>query len=334
MSIDHRPARPAGRAGRTGPDAASLTEVAPGVFAYLQPDGGWFVNNTGVVLGENQVLSIDTCATEARTRAYLAAIRTVTRQPVTTLVNTHHHGDHTNGNHLLGAQVIVAQSGCRDLLARSGGPPPPACSRRWTGGTSPVRCPPSASTAAWTCTTAPAGSNCCTSVPRRTPPTTWWPGCPPSGSCSPATSRSTAAPRSRCLGRSPAGSTCCTASATSIPRSSSRATAYLAGWNCSATPRTTWLSSRTWPARRTAAGLDPLQAAAALDLGRYARTPRLRTDRRQPAPRLRRTPRPAARLPARRCRLLRGHGRLQRRPAAALPGLTLPWPGKPGHHPA
>ncbi len=48
----------------------------------------------------------------------------MTRQPVTTLVNTHHHGDHTNGNHLLGAQVIVAHSGCRDLLARAGGPPP------------------------------------------------------------------------------------------------------------------------------------------------------------------------------------------------------------------
>ena len=124
MSTGHRPARPAGQP-PTGPGAAALTEVAPGVFAYLQPDGSWFINNTGLILGEDQVLSIDTCATEARTRAYLAAIRTVTRQPVTTLINTHHHGDHTNGNHLLGAQVIVAQSGCRELLARAGGPPPP-----------------------------------------------------------------------------------------------------------------------------------------------------------------------------------------------------------------
>jgi len=115
MSIDHRTPR-AGQA-PTGPGAATLTEAAPGVFGYLQPDGSWFISNTGFILGEDQVLSIDTCATEARTRAYLAAIRTVTRQPVTTLVNTHHHGDHTNGNHLLGAQVIVAQSGCRDSAA-------------------------------------------------------------------------------------------------------------------------------------------------------------------------------------------------------------------------
>jgi cyclase len=122
MSIDHR--TPRGGQAHTGPGAATLTEITPGVFAYLQPDGSWFINNTGFILGEDQVLSIDTCATEARTRAYLAAIRTVTRQPVTTLVNTHHHGDHTNGNHLLGAQVIVAQSGCRELLARAGGPPP------------------------------------------------------------------------------------------------------------------------------------------------------------------------------------------------------------------
>ena len=124
MSTAHQSGLSASTA-RPGPGTASLTEIAPGVFAYLQPDGSWFINNTGLILGEDQVLSIDTCATEARTRAYLAAIRTVTRQPVATLVNTHHHGDHTNGNHLLGAQVIVAHSSCRELLAQAGGPPPP-----------------------------------------------------------------------------------------------------------------------------------------------------------------------------------------------------------------
>jgi cyclase len=50
---------------------AHLEEVAPGVFAYLQPDGGWFLNNMGFfVRGDGgSVLSIDMAATAARTRA-------------------------------------------------------------------------------------------------------------------------------------------------------------------------------------------------------------------------------------------------------------------------
>ncbi len=28
-----------------------LSEVAPGVLAYVQPDGGWMINNTGTAAG-------------------------------------------------------------------------------------------------------------------------------------------------------------------------------------------------------------------------------------------------------------------------------------------
>ena len=58
---------------------------------------------------------IDACATERRTRAFLAAIAGVTDRPVRTLVNTHHHGDHTHGNHLFTGATIVAH----DLIARA-----------------------------------------------------------------------------------------------------------------------------------------------------------------------------------------------------------------------
>jgi cyclase len=101
-----------------------LEEVTTGVFAYIQHDGSWFINNTGFITGDDGVLSIDTCATEARTGAYLAAIATVTERPVITLVNTHHHPDHTNGNGLLGATTIIAHTRCRDQLARLAWPPP------------------------------------------------------------------------------------------------------------------------------------------------------------------------------------------------------------------
>ncbi len=49
-------------------------EVADGCFAYVQPDGTWWLNNCGLVAGRRTVLSIDTCSTEARTRAYLAEV--------------------------------------------------------------------------------------------------------------------------------------------------------------------------------------------------------------------------------------------------------------------
>jgi cyclase len=73
----------------TTPAPPQLHEVDDGVFAYIQPDGTWWINNTGFLVGQRGVISIDTCATVRRTRAYLDAIRTVTAQPVRTVVNTH-----------------------------------------------------------------------------------------------------------------------------------------------------------------------------------------------------------------------------------------------------
>jgi cyclase len=91
----------------TTPGPPQLHEVDDGVFAYIQPDGTWWINNTGFLVGQRGVISIDTCATVRRTRAYLDAIRTVTAQPVRTVVNTHHHGDHTFGNFLVTGATIV-----------------------------------------------------------------------------------------------------------------------------------------------------------------------------------------------------------------------------------
>jgi cyclase len=58
----------------TSPGRPRTVEVADGVYAYVQPDGTWWINNTGFLVGPRGVISIDTCSTERRTRAYLAAI--------------------------------------------------------------------------------------------------------------------------------------------------------------------------------------------------------------------------------------------------------------------
>jgi cyclase len=91
-----------------------VEEVSDRVFAYIQPDGTWFINNTGFLAGASGVTSVDACSTERRTRAYLEAIARTSPQPVRTLINTHHHGDHTNGNYLFGGATIVAHDRCRD----------------------------------------------------------------------------------------------------------------------------------------------------------------------------------------------------------------------------
>src|SRR6185437_8505976 len=69
----------------TTPGRPETVEVASGVYAYIQPDGTWWINNTGFITGPQGVFSIDACSTERRTRAYLAAIEKVTTAPVRTV---------------------------------------------------------------------------------------------------------------------------------------------------------------------------------------------------------------------------------------------------------
>lgn len=101
---------------------ATVTEVGDGVFAYIQADGSWYINNTGFVIGTSAVISIDACATERRTRAFRERIASITPAPVTTLINTHHHGDHTYGNSLMSASTIVGHTNCRTELIDAGLP--------------------------------------------------------------------------------------------------------------------------------------------------------------------------------------------------------------------
>lgn len=104
--------------------APRVEEISSGVFAYLQPDGSWFLNNTGFLVGRKAVVSIDTTSTERRTRAYLEAVRAVSAQPIRTLINTHHHGDHTHGNCLLPLATIIGHPRCREEILHSAFPPP------------------------------------------------------------------------------------------------------------------------------------------------------------------------------------------------------------------
>ena len=98
----------------------SLEEVSDGVFAYVQLDGSWGLNNTGFLVGRHGVTAVDTCFTERRTRDFLDTVAAKTPLPVRTLVNTHHHGDHTHGNYLVPSATIIGHRLCREETIAGG----------------------------------------------------------------------------------------------------------------------------------------------------------------------------------------------------------------------
>ncbi|SFT08437.1 MBL fold metallo-hydrolase [Saccharopolyspora flava] len=106
----------------SGPRPGRAEEISDGVHAFVQPDGSWMINNSGFVVGRSGVVCIDACATERRTRELLAAIGEVTSAPVRTLVNTHHHPDHTAGNGFFPNATIVAHERARAEMSALGLP--------------------------------------------------------------------------------------------------------------------------------------------------------------------------------------------------------------------
>jgi cyclase len=99
-----------------------VEKLAPGMFAYVQPDGGWMVNNCGVVVdGAGTAVLVDTTSTEKRNRAVLAEVAKVSTGAPRAVVNTHHHPDHTYGNGFLPAEtLVIGHEKCRDEVLTAG----------------------------------------------------------------------------------------------------------------------------------------------------------------------------------------------------------------------
>ncbi|HEY7916378.1 MAG TPA: MBL fold metallo-hydrolase [Acidimicrobiales bacterium] len=113
------------------PSAARLHELVEGVHAWIQPDGTWWINNAGAVIGTGETMVIDTCATEERTRRFLAAVgEAADGRPIRVAANTHDHGDHTHGNCLLPSNaVLVGHESTRRRMLRD--PTIDAAPRQW-----------------------------------------------------------------------------------------------------------------------------------------------------------------------------------------------------------
>ncbi|ABF39074.1 beta-lactamase-like protein [Candidatus Koribacter versatilis Ellin345] len=78
----------------------TTTKLAEGIYEIRHPDAPdtFPQGNTTVIIGKRAVLVVDSCLLPSSTRQDIAQIRQWTSLPVTYLVNTHWHFDHTLGN--------------------------------------------------------------------------------------------------------------------------------------------------------------------------------------------------------------------------------------------
>ncbi len=63
---------------------------------------------------------VDTTFTEGRARALRAAVEELSPHPIRTVLNTHHHGDHTYGNYLFPEATIIGHELCRSATIATG----------------------------------------------------------------------------------------------------------------------------------------------------------------------------------------------------------------------
>jgi cyclase len=99
-------------------EVGAIHEVAHNL--YVVPGGG---GNTAVFVTKAGVLLVDTKHGD-RFRALLDQVRTVTDKPITHVINSHRHTDHSGGNDLLDpdVEIVIHESN----LTRIGSPSPTA----------------------------------------------------------------------------------------------------------------------------------------------------------------------------------------------------------------
>ena len=100
----------------------TVTKLSEGVFEIRHPDApdGFPQSNTTVIIGERGVLVVDTCLLPTTAREDIQQIKQWTDKPVTFIVNTHWHFDHTLGNAEYAAAFpnvqIIAQVATQRLI--------------------------------------------------------------------------------------------------------------------------------------------------------------------------------------------------------------------------
>ncbi|MCW2967359.1 MAG: metallo-beta-lactamase family protein [Solirubrobacteraceae bacterium] len=99
-----------------------LHELGDGLFAYLQPDGGWGWSNAGLITAGGTSLLVDTLYDLKLTAEMLEAMAPVTQaSPIDAALNTHANPDHCFGNELLptGTEIYASRAAAEEMAELS-----------------------------------------------------------------------------------------------------------------------------------------------------------------------------------------------------------------------
>lgn len=96
-----------------------LKDIGNGLYAWLQPDGGWGWSNAGLIRDGEASLLVDTLFDMALTGEMLDAMADATgigAERIGTIVNTHANGDHCHGNGCCPqAEIIASEASAREM---------------------------------------------------------------------------------------------------------------------------------------------------------------------------------------------------------------------------
>ncbi|MDN5872181.1 MAG: MBL fold metallo-hydrolase [Nitrococcus sp.] len=98
------------------PKAITFEALAEGLYAYTAEGDP----NSGVIVGDDSVMVVDTQATPAMAQALIERIRGVTDKPIRYLVLTHYHAVRVLGASAYEAEHIIASRGTFDLIGERG----------------------------------------------------------------------------------------------------------------------------------------------------------------------------------------------------------------------
>jgi glyoxylase-like metal-dependent hydrolase (beta-lactamase superfamily II) len=107
--------RPAGTA-HNG-NAFRFNKVTEGVYHAIGTGSLAVVGNSSVIVNDNDVIIVDDHVSPAAAWVLLEEVKTLTKKPVTTVINTHFHFDHAHGNQIFDPSVqIIGHEFTRQML--------------------------------------------------------------------------------------------------------------------------------------------------------------------------------------------------------------------------
>ena len=98
-----------------------IEQVADGVYAAINRQDGWAIGNAGIVnIGDTTVV-FDTTLTPASAAELRDSAEYLTGHPVSLVINSHYHNDHTWGNmEFMPGSLFISSSVTRELMLEKG----------------------------------------------------------------------------------------------------------------------------------------------------------------------------------------------------------------------